>query len=260
MAPSRSTAIASILISLGLSISGSTAQKTDASYVTTTIWVPENYYGPGHRYWQTYASVIAADATATTYQLNCALDQSDEPESMRYPIESYTGCSAWESVTFTMGASTAEIVASNGGEFHMTRGVACKVDAPAAHAQCDFILDGRGAEAMAETGRWPMDPITASEFALYSQAVTITAGVEKIRAVKGNKGASPTSPPTASGAGTDPLATITSSAQGQATGTGTPAAGDNTSTSGSVNSRRHYMSSGAVIMGAAAIFFGAWML
>lgn len=138
--------------------------------------------------------------------------------------------------------------------------MACEVDAPESHAQCDFFLDGRGAEAMAQTGRWPMDPITATYFALYSQAVTITAGAEKIRAVDGNK-STPTTPATTTGGlGDDHTATITSPAQGEATTTGTLAAGGNTSTSGAIHSRSYRTGLGTVVVGAAAVFFGACLL
>lgn len=88
-----------------------TALATNADAPTTpiaTVWCPENYGGfPGD--YQTYASVIAADATATTYKLDCAVGGKSP---------SLGGCGAWPWVTFTVGPSTAEIVASNGGEYH----------------------------------------------------------------------------------------------------------------------------------------------
>lgn len=122
---SRLAAATSILlISLSLGICVSAAQeanddKTSSSYVTTTIWAPEDYDGPGPGKYNTYASVIAADAIATTYQLDCVPGGLGKDESRKVPIDSFTGCSAWPSVTLTVGANTAEIVASNGGEFHM---------------------------------------------------------------------------------------------------------------------------------------------
>lgn len=71
----------------------------------TTVWCPEDY-----EEFYTYASVVAADATATTYKLDCArLGDTVDPSG---------GCSNWPSVTFTAGPSTAEIYASHGGEYY----------------------------------------------------------------------------------------------------------------------------------------------
>ena len=47
-------------------------------------------------------------------------------------------------------------------------------------AQCDFILQGRGPEAVAQTGRWPMDPINGTDYEFNLQMLTITAGLEKL--------------------------------------------------------------------------------
>ena len=71
-------------------------------------------------------------------------------------------------------------------------------------ALCDFFLDGREAEAMAATGRWPMDPINGTEFRSSLQPLTITAGLEKLAAATAAVTTRATSSASAGGVGATP--------------------------------------------------------
>jgi len=86
------------------------AAKNDAPTTSiATVWCPEDY-GSFPGFYETYASVIAVDATATTYKLDCVTQgDTNTPRG---------GCSGWPSVTFTAGPSTAEIYAISGGELY----------------------------------------------------------------------------------------------------------------------------------------------
>src|SRR5690349_6183112 len=65
-----------------------------------TVWCPEDFVPGLNGYFQTFASVIAVDSTATTYSVDCGLGGSAVPDS---------GCVDWPSVTMTAGPSTLKI-------------------------------------------------------------------------------------------------------------------------------------------------------
>lgn len=118
-------------------------------------------------------------------------------------------------------------------------------------AQCDFILQGRGFEAMAKTGRWPMDPINGTEYKWHVGTLTITAGLEKLSGGGGGVSATPVTTTTVSteAGGAQVTAGVgasTGSSPGlsAASSTGAPTSG-----AGSVVSR----SVGGVVMGLAIL-------
>lgn len=105
--PTIVTSALVLLLSHG--IAATSVTKADAPTTSiATVWCPEDY-GRFPGFYKTYASVISADATATTYKLDCAIEGR---------FRDLGGCSEWPSVTFTSGPSTAEIYAIKGGEFH----------------------------------------------------------------------------------------------------------------------------------------------
>ncbi|KAK4223163.1 hypothetical protein QBC38DRAFT_59013 [Podospora fimiseda] len=156
-----------------------------------THWCPEVWdYGPlvyttngktitdelkGHRT-SIYASVINADATATTYSIDCVYGT--------WAPEPYQGCDNNPNVTYTLGPKTVDgRMIQPIKPYDFTRGFDCDI-IDATTASCDFILDGRMAQAVAQTGRWPNDPdeYTGTDWSFYYQPFTITAGLEKLAA------------------------------------------------------------------------------
>ncbi|KAK3314348.1 hypothetical protein B0H66DRAFT_376657 [Apodospora peruviana] len=248
MAPKSLLAAAVMLASA----TGIAASDDDASTSIATIWCPEDY---GMGMYNTYASVIAADATATTYSLQCVIRGSD-------PDPRDTGCSSWPSVTLTVGPSTVAIYASRTGSWDDTRAVLC--DVGPSTAQCDFSLNGREAEAIAQTGRWPLDNINGTEFDWYSQAFTITGGLEKLSGPAASEGDNHVSATTTvSGAGEASSTPATTGSSPVVPGPGATSSGTTSSSSAAPTSgaRSQLLTGGgvsrAVLVAAAAV--AVWM-
>ena len=128
-------------------------------------------------------------------------------------------------------------------------------------AQCDFILQGRGPEAIAQTGRWPMDPINGTEYEWGVQTLTITAGLEKLSGGGGAPGTTTTSTDAAGAQATAGVGASTGSSPGltgpqqTASDTLSAATGAPTSGAGSLVSR----AGGGLVMGL-AVFCGVGLL
>ncbi|KAK4182566.1 hypothetical protein QBC35DRAFT_457169 [Podospora australis] len=200
--PSKpTTAQATSLLAL---IASARAVAISTSTVVT-VWNPEDLGGYGY---QTFASVIGADATATTYSLNCGVGVDTDHQWL--PND---GCGEWRHVTLTAGPSTARIRASN----NWSRGFDCDIFGTTS-ASCNFILDGDRTKdnMIAGPGTWPAyipdeddeDLYSGTWFPEWYQAVTVTAGIEKLSGggkqkaqTNLNTAASATTTTVASGAG-----------------------------------------------------------
>ena len=90
-----------------LLLSKATAATNDAPTTSiATIWAPMDLGADHHAIkFDSYASIVAVDATATTYNIDCI-------EAGRKPnFDIRPGCSDWETVSMTVGPSTAVFTA-----------------------------------------------------------------------------------------------------------------------------------------------------
>ncbi|KAK3985849.1 hypothetical protein QBC44DRAFT_361972 [Cladorrhinum sp. PSN332] len=245
--PSKSTTKAALAALLAAASQTTLAQST----TVVTHWCPE-VWDSGNSYrvvgdgepdgiiyrTRIYASVIDASPTATTYSLDCGYgDELPDPDGR--------GCKQNPTVIYTLGPKTVEgSMIQPEKPWDNTRGFDCDVNAGATTASCDFFLDGRQAEAIAETGRWPSDPdeYGGIDFSLYYQPFTITAGLEKLSGGGGG----------GSGGGNGAIATAT---DGSA-----PAAQATEASTGSAPVGAHETGSAAPTSGASQGVVGRWMM
>lgn len=85
---------------------GAAAANDAPTTSIATIWAPLNL---GSQWtlvkYDSYASIVAVDATATTYKVEC-VQAGKKPNFDVRP-----GCSDWETVSMTIGPSTAAVTA-----------------------------------------------------------------------------------------------------------------------------------------------------
>ena len=115
-------------------------------------------------------------------------------------------------------------------------------------AICETIREGSALELMEEpAGRWPIDPISGSDFEGYYQTFTITAGLEKL-SVATTAATSGTSVETAGGSTRE---------TGSKTSSGGGAPGESGKDSGAGSVVRVWM--GGLVVGA-LVLWGGWLV
>ncbi|KAK4169598.1 hypothetical protein QBC43DRAFT_330019 [Cladorrhinum sp. PSN259] len=253
MSSSKSTSVKAAALLAAATLSSHAVVFAQSTSVVTH-WCPELWH-PTQRI---YASVINANPTATTYSIDCGYGTAIP--DLKHEFDH--GCSQNPTVIYTLGPKTVDgRMIRPEKPFDFTRGFDCDVFGTTT-ASCDFILDGRAAEAQAQTGRWPNDPdeYTGTDFDIYYQPFTITAGLEKLSggggSGSGGNGVVVTTTTTAgspaettpAGTGSAPLA-----AGAQETGAGSSAATGNAAvpTSGA---GKQMFGKGMVVAGVLAAF------
>ncbi|KAH8896761.1 hypothetical protein GQ53DRAFT_743347 [Thozetella sp. PMI_491] len=153
-----------------LALLGIPGRATAESSSVVEIFNPQFFPG------RVYASVIAADTTATQYAIECG-PAADEPYYSTVPPASIPSpgpyCDQYKSVTITAGPSTLAVWMGYPGYF--TRSFDCQ-RLEASVMTCDFFLDGQNA---LETGHFPWN-VNGTEYSEDIQPLTITAGLEKL--------------------------------------------------------------------------------
>ncbi|KAK1252990.1 hypothetical protein MKX08_004177 [Trichoderma sp. CBMAI-0020] len=194
------------------------------------------------------ASIIGADSTATTYLVGCPKGEDSSDCGFATSQTITQGPSTWI-YTATFSADPADETDISGSE---VQGGQCKLNTKADNADCTMYMTATFTGAVTST-----TSATTMTFLDVQTPVTVTAGLEKLKAAPGSTAtdASTTAPASTDASSTGPAQTTLS----KHTSTGTQT-GSSTGKPTSTNAAGIVNSQGGLLAGVAAIVGGAMML
>ncbi|KAM0484383.1 hypothetical protein ACHAPX_001806 [Trichoderma viride] len=198
------------------------------------------------------ASIIAADSTATTYLIGCPKGEDSSDCGFATSQTITQGPSTWI-YTATFSADPADETDISGSE---VQGGECKLNTKADNADCTMYMTATFTGAVTST-----TSATTMTFLDIQTPVTITAGLDKLKAAPGSTAtdASTTAPASTDASSTGPSQTTLAKHTSTGTQTGTQT-GSSTGKPTSTNAAGIVNSQNGLLAGVAAFVGGAMML